>query len=161
MIDLDERLENEVVLQRQLLTEEECFNIIVDNRKDLKTSVITSKNYPINKMVRHSKSSFFEDDHLKNKIGVCNKLQFQFTEYNVTGFYNWHRDDSLGRVYTHIILLNKEYVGGELKIKKNNREQKIKLRVGECISFPSKLLHTVCKINSGIRYSLVGWEHGN
>lgn len=160
MIDLDERLENEVILQRQLLTEEECFNIIVNNRKDLKTSVITSKNYPINKTVRNSKSSFFENDCLKNKIGVCNKLQFQFTEYSVTGFYNWHRDDSLGRVYTHIILLNKEYVGGELKIKKDNKEHNIQLKVGECISFPSKLLHTVCKINSGIRYSLVGWEYG-
>ena len=61
MIDINERLQNEVILQRQILSEEECFDIIVDNKKNLKTSVITSRNYPINKTIRHSKSSFFED----------------------------------------------------------------------------------------------------
>lgn len=160
MIDINERLQNEVILQRQILSEEECFDIIVDNKKNLKTSVITSRNYPINKTIRHSKSSFFEDDDLKKKIGAQYKLQFQFTEYNVTGFYKWHRDDSLGRLYTHIIVLNKEYTGGDLQIKINNKEKSINLKVGECISFPSKLLHTVNRINTGIRYSLVGWEHG-
>ena len=28
------------------------------------------------------------------------------------------------------------------------------------LPLPSKLLHTVNRINTGIRYSLVGWEHG-
>ena len=59
-----------------------------------------------------------------------------------------------------IIVLNKEYTGGDLQIKINNKEKSINLKVGECVSFPSKLLHTVNRINTGIRYSLVGWEHG-
>jgi len=156
---LERRLANQQLLQRQLLSEEECFYIIVNNRKELKTSVITSQNYPINKMIRHSKSSFFEDDVLRDKLGTVNKVQFQFTEYKKTGFYKWHRDSSLGREYTHIIALNREYTGGELQFKRLDQEILIRLSIGECYSFPSDILHRVQSVLSGVRYSLVGWEH--
>ena len=116
MIDIFERINNEIIIKNQVLTEEECFMLIVDKRNHLKTSVTTNSNFPINKMIRHSKNSFFEDDNIRKKIGITNKVLFQFTEYKFTGFYKWHRDDSLGRLYTHIIVLNKEYTGGELQI---------------------------------------------
>ena len=39
MIDINERLENEVILQRQLLSEEECFDIIEPSIHDIQNFI--------------------------------------------------------------------------------------------------------------------------
>ena len=142
--------------KRHILSEEECFDIIVHFKKHLKTSTVIS-NVPLNKQIRHSKSTFFESDDINTKLS-SRKIRFQLTEYQKTGFYRWHKDDSNGRIVTHIIALNKEYTGGELQLMHCDQEVTIRLNVGESYSFPSEIIHRVQPVLSGVRYSLVGWE---
>ena len=142
--------------KRHILSEEECFDMIVHFKKHLKTSTVISLT-PLNKQIRHSKCAFFESNDINKRLS-SKKVRFQFTEYQKTGFYRWHKDDSNGRIITHIIALNKEYTGGELQLMHFDQEVTIRLNVGESYSFPSEVLHRVQPILTGVRYSLVGWE---
>ena len=143
--------------KRHILSKEECFDIIVKFRKHLKTSTVINYSTPLNKQIRHSKSIFFESDDINTRLS-SRKVTFQFTEYQKTGFYRWHKDDSNGRIVTHIISLNKEYTGGEFQFMHHDQEVTIRLNVGECYTFPSEVLHRVQPVLSGVRYSLVCWE---
>ena len=149
-------MSNLIGKKRQILSEEECFDIIVTFKKHLKTSTVINST-PLNKQIRHSKSAFFESDDINKRLS-SRKVRFQFTEYQKTGFYRWHQDNSNGRIVTHIISLNKEYTGGELQLMHWDQEVTMRLNVGESYSFPSEVLHRVQPVLSGVRYSLVGWE---
>lgn len=142
--------------KRQILSEIECFDMIVHFKKHLKNSTVIN-DIPLNKQIRHSKSAFFESHDINTRLS-SRKIKFQFTEYQKTGFYRWHQDDSNGRIVTHIISLNKEYTGGELQLMHFDQEVTIRLNVGESYSFPSEVLHRVQPVLTGVRYSLVGWE---
>ena len=89
---------------------------------------------------------------------------FQFTEYETGGHYDWHTDsdvsnfDTTGRYCSLVIQLNEEYEGAELEIV-NNADKKIVLEkgIGNLFIFQSSLKHRVDKITNGKRYSLVNW----
>ena len=85
---------------------------------------------------------------------------FQFTEYQTGGHYDWHTDS--GGVLSHrycslVIQLNDEYDGGELKLIDNNEEIVLEKGIGNLFIFLSSLEHKVEKITKGTRYSLVNW----
>jgi PKHD-type hydroxylase len=92
----------------------------------------------------------------------------QFTKYNGKGHhYNWHKDSydiddtTSDRVISIVYCLSKrsEYAGGEFQIKKssNNTIYTKKLDYGDFVVFPSKTLHRVKPLRSGIRMTAVGW----
>ena len=50
-----------------------------------------------------------------------------------------------------------EYKGGELCIQTMQGEQKIKLKAGQIVIYPSTSLHSVTTIKQGIRFACIGW----
>jgi PKHD-type hydroxylase len=96
------------------------------------------------------------------------KLATAFYARYTTGMsYGFHVDDPVmgpmtGRyrsdISTTIFLSNKnEYEGGELVIKTEFGEQKIKLSAGSAIVYPSRSLHQVTEVTKGVRLVAVTW----
>lgn len=90
---------------------------------------------------------------------------FQFTEYKIGDYFNWHRD-SVRNVVTQeerycsmVIQLNNNYDGGDLELKLENDHTEIKVEkgIGDLIIFLSNLEHRVTDVTSGTRYTLVNW----
>ena len=50
-----------------------------------------------------------------------------------------------------------EYTGGELCIQTMQDEQKIKLKAGQIVIYPSTSLHSVNTVKQGIRFVCIGW----
>lgn len=105
---------------------------------------------------------------LKNEIKIkgfeLNEIEnFQFTKYELTGHYDWHKDsmdfDHYAKRFCSIVIqLNDDYTGGEL-LYKNHKDDVIEFKrgVGNLFIFNSNLLHKVNPILSGERFSLVSW----
>lgn len=106
----------------------------------------------------------------------------QFTIYDENMHYDWHEDafeepygDNVDnksiigktRKISLSLLLNdpKKYKGGEFEVDFGNRAKPVKTcselsDQGDCVVFPSDLLHRVRPVSNGIRYSLVLWTLG-
>lgn len=86
---------------------------------------------------------------------------FQFTEYGVGEYYKWHTDSgtmpNTKRHISVIILLNDEYIGGELVLKIDNTDIVMNKTIGNLFLFDSNILHKVNPVEFGKRYSLVTW----
>lgn len=87
---------------------------------------------------------------------------YQFTEYKMGQFYDWHTDTN--EEYKHrfcsiVIQLNDEYEGGYLQLKDESGDNTIQLDkgVGTMYIFYSNIRHRVMPVTSGTRYSLVNW----
>ncbi len=85
---------------------------------------------------------------------------FQFTEYNVGDYFDWHSDSDddvfKDRIYTIVIQLNDEYTSGDFQLMLENSIT-LKPGKGNMFIFPSTILHRVKPVESGKRYSLVSW----
>jgi Rps23 Pro-64 3,4-dihydroxylase Tpa1-like proline 4-hydroxylase len=90
--------------------------------------------------------------------------EFQFTQYNVGDFFNWHKDvygdkiTEFDRYCSIVIQLNNEYKNGDLELKVD--EDKIVIvekGIGNLTIFLSDMEHRVNTITSGNRYTLVNW----
>ena len=88
------------------------------------------------------------------------------------GKYGWHMDigsepvSSMRKLSFSIFLNSGEYEGGELefhtgKTVEPDRAQNSSNFIGSAFVFPSYLVHRVLEVTKGIRYTLVGWVHGN
>jgi predicted 2-oxoglutarate/Fe(II)-dependent dioxygenase YbiX len=86
---------------------------------------------------------------------------FQFTEYQVGEYYNWHTDSgnttNAKRRISVVILLNDDYEGGDLLLNVNNNEEVMNKGIGNLHMFDSSILHKVTPVEIGTRYSLVTW----
>ncbi len=86
---------------------------------------------------------------------------FQFTEYQVGEYYNWHVDSgntpNAKRRISVVILLNDNYDGGDLLLNVNNNEEIMSKGIGNLHMFDSSILHKVTPVEIGTRYSLVTW----
>ena len=94
------------------------------------------------------------------------KERFQFTQYNIGDYFNWHGDKEyktkdkivLGRYCSIVIQLNDEYEGGNLELELPNGDYiVVKKEIGNMIIFLSEIKHRVVPVTSGIRYTLVNW----
>ncbi len=98
-----------------------------------------------------------------NGIEVSGLGPFQFTEYKVGEYFNWHSDRDGDDIYkdrfvTSIILLNDDYIGGILEIQDiNGSKIPTNQKMGNLYIFDSGLMHRVTPVEMGIRYSLVNW----
>ena len=96
---------------------------------------------------------------------------FQFSTYNSkeNGHYDWHIDSrtnifnsdgsGLHRKLSMTLLLNDDFEGGDFEINLS-QPQKIEIKKGRAIFFPSFVLHRVTPVTKGIRKSLVIWVEG-
>jgi len=90
-------------------------------------------------------------------------------KHNMAGKYDWHldigSDDGMAtRKISYIIHLNSGYEGGELQWLIGNEPSYIERtspKLGTITVFPTYLLHRISPMTSGIRYTLVGWIHGD
>lgn len=164
----------------KFLSKEECFNIInvsLNHLNLIPAKVGNGDNLGYDENYRKSNVAFTQYNNsfplLKNKIintlsdiikvkgyDLSFDSNFQFTEYQTGGHYDWHTDS--GGVLSHrycslVIQLNEEYDGGELKIINNHKEIILEKGVGNLFIFLSSLEHKVEKITEGTRYSLVNW----
>lgn len=99
-------------------------------------------------------------------------MDLQFSTYAAwnAGHYDWHRDDNPGAVHTRpfdrllsvVLLLSPpaEFDGGSFQVKAELDSQNVPLNQGDCVVFPSALLHRVTPVTQGVRHSLVSWAEG-
>ena len=159
------------------LSEEECNSLLVKCKEELVLKNATVRAGEVNFKSRKSSVAFIDDlgflnnrletiliDSVKVKGFSVSGLQpFQFTEYTMGEYYNWHRDSSVdnpvfsNRFYSTVIQLNDEYTDGELQLNIDDNEITLERGLGTLYMFPSHTLHRVKPITSGVRYSLVNW----
>ena len=107
----------------------------------------------------------------------------QFTKYNKNQYYDWHCDSwdqpyqegaTKGKIRKLSVTVSlseggKDYTGGELEFDfrnqdpdkiRNIRKCKQILPKGSLVVFPGFVLHRVCPVKKGSRYSLVVWNLG-
>jgi len=167
-------MNNHIQVIENFLSQEECDFIL----NKYKNELILSEAQVANGDYKSRKSSVGWIDELN---GVNNRLTdllktsynirgievtglgpFQFTEYKVGEYFDWHSDRSReyyrDRFVSIVIQLNDNYSGGIFEIKdiKNNLIP-IKQNAGNLFMFDSGLKHRVTLVETGIRYSLVNW----
>jgi PKHD-type hydroxylase len=167
---------------KEFLSMDECNKILNFSLKNLDLKPGKVMNNMINEKYRKSSISFANYDtifpflkiRLVEKISEKIKLKgydinfdnapFQFTEYKVGEYYNWHTDSSADGEYAKrycsvVIQLNNDYTGGDLQMKIDEKEDNITFEngIGNLFVFLSEINHRVTPVDSGIRYSLVSW----
>ena len=142
-----------------------------------------------NQQIRKSKINFTEPDEenrwIFNKLNHLTHLvnenfygfdligydHFQFTTYKASekGHYDWHIDSFIGepnkngnglhRKLSMTLLLNDDFEGGDFEVNLST-PQKVDVRRGRALFFPSFVLHRVTPVTKGTRKSLVIWVEG-
>ncbi len=167
---------------KEFLSIDECNKILNFSLKNLDLKPGKIMNDVIDENYRKSSISFANYDNifpflksrLVEKISEKIKLKgyeinfdgapFQFTEYKVGEYYNWHTDSSPEGEYAKrycsiVIQLNTDYTGGDLQMKIDEIEgiTTFENGIGNLFVFLSDINHRVSPVESGIRYSLVSW----
>ncbi len=156
-------MDKKIQIIRNFLTEEECWNLIVTHRKQVRPAGVINHEFSSH---RRSKVILWSNDvvcwlgcsFMEDKFNISGMV-FQFSEYSKLNYYHWHNDYKTNqlnrkRTETWVISLNEEYQGGRFEIKGQNL---IELNVGDCLKFDSRLEHRVNPVLKGKRYSLTGW----
>ena len=171
-------------IEPQFLTKEECdviLNFSLENLILTPSKVNYNDIEEINE-VRKSNQVFFpyykQFPFLLEKISkLLNKYinfkgidldyehsEFQFTEYNIGEYFNWHKDaygekiTNYDRYCSLVIQLNDEYEEGDLEVEISDGEiLTVKKETGNLILFLSDIRYRVVPVKSGVRYTLVNW----
>lgn len=172
-------------IEPKFLTKEECEEILKFSLENLKLNpaeVISNHDDKIDTSGRKSNTAFYpyyrKFPFLQEKMSkLLNQYinvkgfdldyehsDFQFTEYNVGGYFDWHQDvygdkiTNYDRYCSLVIQLNNEYENGDLEIKNSNDEIiTVEKGIGNLILFLSDIHHRVTPVKSGVRYTLVNW----
>ena len=93
-----------------------------------------------------------------------NDTRFQFTEYKIGDYFQWHTDSNgkeitqCDRYCSLVIQLNDEYKEGDLELKLSEDSTIIVEKgTGNTIIFLSNIEHRVTSVEKGNRYTLVNW----
>jgi Rps23 Pro-64 3,4-dihydroxylase Tpa1-like proline 4-hydroxylase len=95
-----------------------------------------------------------------NGIRYTSIPSYSFNRYSSGDFLNWHKDSHEimhGATITFIIQLNDNYEGGLVKYNINKVDYSVPKKLGSVFIFDSNILHSVDKIESGLRYSVNVW----
>lgn len=162
---------------KNFLSEQECLDILTKYKSELKLIPAKVAGMEITDK-RKSSVAFIDNienvderlkEYLKNLIQikgfeVTGLGPYQFTEYKVGEYYDWHTDSSKDGEYKDrfcsiVIQLNDEYEGGYLQLKDESGDYTIQLDkgIGRMYIFYSNIRHRVMPVTSGTRYSLVNW----
>lgn len=153
-------MDTKIHITRGFFTEDECFDLILKYRNNLKWATTLGGFNPYDSEIRITKNKLWKNDtDLENKFQRT-PLIFQFSEYAKGHFYTWHTDynttdSKFKRLKTGIVLLNNEFEGGEFELEHYGI---CDLGIGDCLWFDARLMHQVKPITDGIRYSLVIWQ---
>jgi predicted 2-oxoglutarate/Fe(II)-dependent dioxygenase YbiX len=160
---------------KEFLSEKECSEILSKYKKELELKPGEVVGNAVNK--RKSSIAFIPnidivDDRLKSTLKNLIQIKgyevtglgpYQFTEYKVGEYYDWHKDSDKDE-YSHrfcsiVIQLNDEYVDGYLQLRDEGGDNVIQLDkgIGTMYIFFSNITHRVIPVKEGIRYSLVNW----
>ena len=91
-------------------------------------------------------------------------LEIFISKYEIHEGVGWHKDRPYyeyhppfenERVYNFSICLNDDYTGGSLVVD----NEVVTTSVGKCTLFPARINHKVAPVESGTRYSLIGWVY--
>ena len=122
-------------------------------------SWLQDKMYNMVKIVNEQVFGF----HIKEPEG-----ELKYIQYDTSDHYTWHIDmnptDGQQRKLTGIIMLNDDYLGGDLQFgMKDKREHWISVpkKKGTITIFPSFLSHRVSPVQRGPRYSIQEFYIGN
>lgn len=167
-------INNYINIIEDFLSKEECNFILNKCKEELELSTASVTDGNPNK--RKSSISWVDDlgdvnERLKNILKsqfnflgmeVTGLKSFQFTEYKVGEFYEWHTDRgpimNRNRFVSTVIQLNDDYEGGLLEIKDTMGNLiPINQKSGSLYIFDSGLEHRVTPVNVNVRYSLVNW----
>jgi predicted 2-oxoglutarate/Fe(II)-dependent dioxygenase YbiX len=168
-------------ITKNFLTKEECDEILNFslNNLELNVGLIGGSSIP-NIETRKSNVAFFnynekfpnltkkilnsiQDEYKFNGYDLEFNNRFQFTEYKIDDFYNWHTDYTVNefgksRVCSMVIQLNNDYDGGNLELKdREGNVIQLEKGIGNLYTFLSDIEHRVDVVTSGVRYSLVNW----
>lgn len=164
---------NKIFTIKNFLSEEECKFIL--NKCLTELDLVVADVFGQTKNLRKSKvAGIVNLDFLNQKLKdtlkinlpinghtVTNLSKFQFTQYEIGGYYDWHVDSSTEifpeRFYSAVIQLNDSYDGGDFEIIENNNTIELERGIGNLFLFPSNKLHRIKPIINGVRYSLVNW----
>jgi len=167
-------MNNLIKVVENFLTDEECDYILNKYKNELKLSEaqVTNGNYKSRKSsvgwidnlndVNERLTDLLKKSYNINGMEVTGLGLFQFTEYKVGEYFDWHTD-RIGEIYrdrfvSTVILLNDNYSGGVLEILDINGNQiPTNQKVGNLYIFDSGLRHRVTPVETGTRYSLVNW----
>jgi len=86
--------------------------------------------------------------------------KFTFNRYQDGDYLNYHPDKheiEFGATITIIYQLNDNYVGGEVTYMIDKKEYIVPKKQGSIFIFDSEMLHSVKKVEGGIRYSMNSW----
>ena len=163
---------------KNFLSNEECSDILLKYKAELN---LKPAEVAGNKVTDKRKSSvaFINgieviDERLKNLLKNLIQIKgfevtglgpYQFTEYKVGEYYDWHTDSSptddlyKDRFCSIVIQLNDAYDGGYLQLKDESGDNTIQLDkgIGTMYIFYSNIRHRVMPVTNGVRYSLVNW----
>lgn len=160
------------------LTNQECTQVVTKCISELNLQqAFISEDKKLNLKYRKSSIAFTNNIELIYKrltekliksikvtgYSIADLEHFQFTEYQVGEFYEWHRDSQTDspelskRFYSTVIQLSDNYTGGELQLIENGKLSTLPRGLGSLYMFPSYYKHRVRPITSGIRYSFVNW----
>lgn len=95
-----------------------------------------------------------------NGIHYNDVPKYSFNEYREGDFLTWHADSHetlYGASATVIFQLNDGYTGGDIMYMVDGFEYAVPKKRGSIFIFDSNILHSVNKIESGVRYSLNVW----
>ena len=166
-------MDNQIKLFENFLSIDECDYIVSKYKKELElsdakvvTGITKSRKSKIGWIDNLNNINIRLSDVLKssyniNGMEVTGLGRFQFTEYKVGDYYEWHEDRSstyIDRFTSTVIQLNDGYSGGILEIK-DSKDNLISMeqKKGNLYIFDSGLKHRVTTVDSGERYSLVNW----
>jgi predicted 2-oxoglutarate/Fe(II)-dependent dioxygenase YbiX len=157
------------------LSSQECTEVLARciSELELKQAGIGETN-KVNSYLRKSSTAFIKDlgsintrlvkiltDNIKIRGSNVSGLgDFQFTEYQIGEFYNWHKDSApefSDRFYSTVIQLNGAYTEGALEVIEGTDVITLLKGIGNLYMFPSNYTHRVKPITTGVRYSLVNW----
>ena len=162
------------------LSENECLSILTKYKSELKLkpAEVAVKEGNTFSDKRKSSIAFIDgietiDERIKNTLKNLIQIKgfevtglgpYQFKEYKVGEYYDWHTDSSsIGDEYKDrfcsiVIQINDEYDGGYLQLKdENGNNIQLDKGIGTMYIFYSNIVHRVVPVINGVRYSLVNW----
>ena len=156
---------------------EERENHMIDSIRKTKESYLLeqSNDYRSNPMLDWT----WLQDKMYTMVKIVNEKSFQFhidkpegelkyIQYDTGDNYTWHIDmnptDGQQRKLTGIIMLNDDYLGGDLQFGMKDKDEKwisVPKKKGTITIFPSFLSHRVSSVSEGTRYSIQEFYVGN
>lgn len=138
--------------------------ISTGKNEQVKISQVVDQKDPNYKNIYNILSNSISENNIFSSLLSVKKITPPtVVNYTAGCFYDWHVDEiQICDVVTHYsmtIFLNDptEYIGGELVLKRDNKEEKYKLNAGKALVYSTGMLHKVNKVESGNRLVSISW----